>query len=584
MNSPLPLTQAPDVVNLVIAVDGQELPGTINLLSVEVVHQINRIPYARLRIADGDPAIGDFALSSGDLFVPGGELTIQAGYHGDADDLFSGIVLKQRVVVRNSDAWLEVECRDKAFQMTLARHNRYFNDKKDSDVVHTLLDEYSIDGDVAPTGVEHSQLLQFQTSDWDFLVSRLEANGQVAALRGGALTTFKPTLDANAIADISYGVTLLELDAEFDARSQCGTLQTYAWDVANQSLLSVDAAEPEWTTNGNLDTAAMTAATGFEESGMWHGGAVSSDALQSWADGALLRARMAASQGRVRFQGLAAMAPGGVLQLSRVSDRYNGLVFISGVRHEFTRNDWTTDVEFGLSRTTHLERFDVDAKAAAGLLPGVRGLHIGVVTQLADDPASEFRICVKVPLAGMDEQGIWARVATLDAGAGAGGVKRGTFFRPETDDEVVLGFLHDDPSQPVVLGMLHSSAIPPPLDPTADNHQKTYMSRSGIQLLFDDDKKIVSLTTPGGNVLTLDDDAGGITLEDQNGNSIKMTSDGIKLESAKAIEFKAQTDIKAQGTNVEVKASAAFKAGGDASAELKSSGTMIVKGAMVQIN
>ena len=41
----------------------------------------------------------------------------------------------------------------------------------------------------------------------------------------------------------------------------------------------------------------------------------------------------------------------------------------------------------------------------------------------------------------MDEQGVWARVATLDAGN-----DRGTFFRPEVDDEVVLGFFHDDPA------------------------------------------------------------------------------------------------------------------------------------------
>ena len=107
----------------------------------------------------------------------------------------------------------------------------------------------------------------------------------------------------------------------------------------------------------------------------------------------------------------------------------------------------------------------------------MHGLQVGIVTELAGDPGKEHRIRVKVPLAGMDEQGVWARVATLDAGD-----QRGTVFRPEKDDEVVLGFFHDDPAQPVVLGMLHSSAKAPPIEPTDDNDEKGYVSRSKIAL------------------------------------------------------------------------------------------------------
>src|SRR5262249_30501221 len=109
--SALPLTAAPDVVTLTVSVDGAELPGTVAILGAEVVSQANRIPYARLRIGDGDSARGDFARSSGGLFVPGVSLSISAGYHGKTEPMFSGIVLSQRVVVRRGSSWLEVECR-----------------------------------------------------------------------------------------------------------------------------------------------------------------------------------------------------------------------------------------------------------------------------------------------------------------------------------------------------------------------------------------------------------------------------------------------------------------------------------------
>jgi uncharacterized protein involved in type VI secretion and phage assembly len=195
------------------------------------------------------------------------------------------------------------------------------------------------------------------------------------------------------------------------------------------------------------------------------------------------------------------------------------------------------------------------------------------VTEISGDPGNEHRIRVKVPLAGMDEQGVWARLATLDAGD-----KRGTVFRPEVDDEVVLGFFHADPGQPVVLGMLHSSANAPPIDETSDNDEKGYVSRSKIALRFDDKKKVAILETPGGNRLTLSDDKGGIMLEDQNGNSITMNSDGIALASSKkAVKVKAKTDFKVEATgNAEIK--------GTQGLTIKAGGSLTVKGSTVMIN
>lgn len=579
MSSVLPLRRSPDVVTLTIRIDGAELPGTVAILAAETVSQANRIPYARLRIGDGDPARGDFPQSSGDLFVPGKAVELLAGYHGETEPVFSGIVVRQRLVVRRGGSWLEVDCRHPAFKMTLVRRNRYFEETSDSEVAETLLRDYELDADITSTDVIHPQLLQYQATDWDFMLSRLEGAGQLCLAEADAVRSVVPSLDEDPIADIGYGATLLELDAELDARTQSGTVLAKAWDPSGQELLEAEAADPGWAGNGNLTAAELAEATGRDEEAVWHGGSLASDALQAWADGALLRSRLAAMRGRVRFQGLAAVRPASVLQLSRLGARFDGKVYVTGVRHEFSNNSWTTDAEFGLDRETPAERSDLSHQPASGLAPAVHGLQVGVVTQLADDPDGEHRIRVKLPLAGMDEQGVWARVATLDAGDG-----RGTFFRPEVDDEVALGFFHEDPAQPVVLGMLHSSAKPPPIEATEDNHQKTYLSRSGISLLFDDDKKVVTLATPGGNSLVLSDDDGGITLQDQNGNQIVLNSDGIAFTSAKELALKAKTDLKADAVNAELKASASLKAQGSASGEISSSGTLTVKGAMVMIN
>lgn len=579
MTGLLPIEQNTDVISLEIELGGEVLPGQIPIHYLEIVRQVNRIPYARLRVADGDSSRADFEVSSEGYFVPGQEVLISAGYHGTKEVVFEGIVVKQRIALRDNTSWLEVECRDIASKMTLTRKHRYFEDMTDKDVIEELLDEYGIEADLTATSATHAQLLQYQATDWDFMLSRLEANGQFCAVENGTVRTFVPSLDEASNAEVIFGMNLLELDAEFDARSQAGSITARAWDPVEQTLQEVEAADPGWSSNSNLSSDDMVAATGRESDEIWHGGTLATDALQTWADGVLLRSRIAGSRGRARFRGVSALNLGQALTLSGVGDRFSGDVLMTGIRHEFVNNDWCTDIEFGADCEYHTQQFDVSSLPAAGLSPAVAGLQTGIVTALADDPAGEHRIRVKIPVAGMDEEGVWARLATLDAGN-----ERGTFFRPEVDDEVVVGFFHDDPAYPVILGMLHSSALAPPEEVSEDNFLKGYTSRESLKLVFDDENGAIKLETPEANLLILTDGEGGITLSDQNNNLLVMNSDGIALTSDGDIKIVAGGDVTLEGTNMELKGSAAFKAEGSSSAEMSSSGTLTVSGSLVKIN
>src|SRR5207237_789890 len=109
-----------------------------------------------------------------------------------------------------------------------------------------------------------------------------------------------------------------------------------------------------------------------------------------------------------------------------------------------------------------------------GQLSSVQGLHAGTVQKIID-ASGQFRVKVRLPLVNDADEGIYARVATLDAGD-----NRGSFFRPEINDEVLVGFMNDDPRQPVILGMLHSSSKKAPLEPEEANNEKGFVSRSGI--------------------------------------------------------------------------------------------------------
>jgi uncharacterized protein involved in type VI secretion and phage assembly len=221
----------------------------------------------------------------------------------------------------------------------------------------------------------------------------------------------------------------------------------------------------------------------------------------------------------------------------------------------------------------------VSAKPASGLLPAISGLQIGIVSQLEEDPDGEDRILVQIPIINNEEQGIWCRVASLDAGE-----NRGAFFRPEIEDEVIIGFINQDPNDAVVLGMLHSSAKPSPITASDDNHEKGFVTRSEMKVLFDDDKKSINISTPAGKVISLDEDAGTIVIEDDNSNVITIDDSGIMLESAGDIGIKASGDVSIEGTNVNITANAEFKAEGSAGAEVSTSAIAVLKGSLVQIN
>ncbi|MEM9259234.1 MAG: phage baseplate assembly protein V, partial [Bacteroidota bacterium] len=232
---------------------------------------------------------------------------------------------------------------------------------------------------------------------------------------------------------------------------------------------------------------------------------------------------------------------------------------------------WRTMAQLGLDPETFTERYPVSAPPAGGLLPAVSGLHVATVIQMHDDPTGEERILVKIPALNPEGEGNWARLAT-----GMAGNEAGLTFRPAVGDEVLVGFLDDDPRYPVILGGLHASGTPAPLAPTEENDQTGYVSRGGNKWVVDDTKKSIVLETAAGDTLSMLGEDGVIEIKDQHGNSLKMASDGITIESAGKLTLKAATDLSAEGVSAKIKSSA--------SGEFQAGANLTLKGSLVQIN
>lgn len=574
----IPTTQPTDLVTYTVKVNGNEVPRTILFTSIIVEQEINKIPWAKLSIIDGDGSISDFTVSDQDLFVPGNTIEIFAGYHSDESSIFQGIIIKHGIKVRGDSSFLLVECRDQAVKLTVGKKNKYYSNQADSDIIQDILNNYGLTANIATTSVQHKELVQFDVTDWDFMISRLEANGQICVVDAGTITSQAPSL-GSPVLSLLFGGTIIEFDSEMDARDQYEGVTAYAWDYSNQQLLNIAANEPGLTETGNITASDLSTVIGLSSYDLKHTGNVPQEELQAWADAQLLKNRLAKVKGRVKFQGFPGVTPATTLSLAGLGDRVNGDVFVAAVRHEIAGGDWLTDAQFGLSPQWFSAQYPVNTPKAAGILPAVNGLQIGIVTQLENDPDGEDRICVRLPIVDAGDQGIWSRVASLDAGN-----NRGMFFRPEINDEVIVGFLNDDPRDAIVLGMVNSSSKPAPLQASDQNDIKGYTSRSGITLTFDDNKVSVTLQTPGGRSLAIDDNAGSIQLQDGNGNQIVIDSNGITIKSASALSLQAKNDVSVQGNNMSLNAQMSFSAQGNTGIELKSSATAVLKGSLVQIN
>lgn len=567
-----------DLVTVTVSIDGKELSSVFQLLNVTVHKEVNRIPMAKLVFSDGDPATRDFELSNMQEMMPGKQIEISAGYHNDEAVIFKGIIIKHQIKVKGTSSLLIVECKDQAVKLTVGKKSKTFHDMSDSDAMEAILSNYPLTSEVASTNFTHKKLVQYDSTDWDFLVSRAQACGKLCFVSDGEIKVSAPDVGADIIQKVTYGANILDFDAEMDARNQFKKITAQTWDGPRQEIIEVEKELENLSLHGNYSNSDLANVIGLEKLELKNGGNIPDALLQDWTEATMLYQSLSKVRGRVKFQGIPDVLPNTCIELEGLGERFSGKAWVSGVFHQINDGNWTVDVQFGLNPEWFSETYPIHSSPASALLPAVKGLQIGVVSQL-EDPDGEDKILVKIPIINAEDEGVWCRVSSLDAGE-----SRGVFFRPEIGDEVVVGFLNEDPNQPIVLGGLHSSAKPAPITGNDDNHEKGIITRSELKITFNDETKTITIESPGGKKIVLDEDAKNISIEDENNNQIILDADGIQIISGKDLQIKASGDVNIEGMNVTGKASAQLTVEGSGGAEISSSASTVVKGSIVQIN
>ncbi|MCW3121201.1 MAG: vgrG, partial [Flavipsychrobacter sp.] len=278
-----PADNAGGIMTWKIIVNGTIIPDVCAILSIKVHNKVNEIPTAAIVMAD-DSQDSEFALSSSSIFIPGGSIVIAAGYDTVDETIFSGKITAQSMRIEQSvGSVLEIECSDEATNMHQDKKSRTFIDKKDSDVILTVISENRLLGTVTRTETEYAEVIQYGQTDWEFVLAKAKANNMMVITQDGTITVVPPSVDRESVLTVTNGVSIL----------------------------------------------------GFE--GQWN---VSSAPDMIYRDFSKI-------QGNVRFQGCALAKTGTCIDMEGLGTRFSGKHLVSAVTHSIEDGDWITEATIG---------------------------------------------------------------------------------------------------------------------------------------------------------------------------------------------------------------------------------------------
>ncbi|HUT46935.1 MAG TPA: type VI secretion system tip protein VgrG [Sedimentisphaerales bacterium] len=543
------------VVTVTILSQDEQMDPAYEILSLDIIKEINRIPQAQLMLVDGDAAQRNFSISDTAFFEPGKEIEIKLRYEGTPDEtVFKGPVVRHGVQAGESGSVLTVEMKDAAVKLTHTRKSIVFREQTDHEIIDRIIQDAGLEkGSIEATEPKHPEIVQYYATDWDFILSRADIQGLIVIADDGNISLQKIAVNGQPKLTFEWGISeIYNFEIEVDASHQYSALEGIAWDLKKLQRTQARQAEAFELSQGNLDGGQIAQTIGFDTYRLTHPVPLDTKELQAWVDARMARSRMSMIRGRIAVAGFADIKPLDVIEVKGIGERFNGKTFVTGIRQKVNDSGWQTDIQFGLSPDWFCRQENIEDVPAAGLLPGVSGLQLGIVDAFEKDPEKEYRVKVILPAIDEENGAVWARLLSPDAGK-----DHGYFFRPETGDEVVVGFFNNDPRQPVILGAMYGSKNTPPEEVsqlTEKNIKKAIVTKKGTKIGFvDEEKASVFIETPESNKIVFDDDAQMIQVTDQHGNSITMDKNGIEIKSAKDVKIDASGNVQIKGQKVDVK-------------------------------
>lgn len=367
------------------------------------------------------------------------------------------------------------------------------------DLAKELTSDLGVSVDAADPGPVWQRIAQHRQSDFDLLVEVTERCGFYFTLRDNTLQLL--TLEGTGSpVPLALGDSLLEARFEVNGDLSCRSVAVAGWDPLRVTRHDGSSNSPRV----GRDVVAVAAPS--ELGGTGERIFVDETAQSDRQAEAMAQAELDYRTAKETTlwgvaDGSVDLTPGTVVDLQRVASSLEGRYVLASVNH-------TLDPVKGF-----ISEFST-APPVPRIRPSATIAALGIVTQV-DDPDTMGRVKVTLPTYG-DIETDW--MCVLAPGAGAG---KGLGALPDVDDQVLVLFVRQDPTQGVVLGGL-------------------FGEKEGPDWGVDDGAvKRYTLQTRGGQVIQLDDKKELIRLENRDGSYIELSPKKVLIHSERDLEIAA---------------------------------------------
>ena len=599
------ITKPKDSVNRVISsqivINNIDITNDFKIHKILTFKEINKISRAKIQFFGGNANQNSFEESEKSIFNPGNQIEIKLGYDQKNSTVFKGIIDKHSIVLKNgyqkqkSNSILVIECVDKSILLTNKYTSEVYQNKSDSQIIKSILQKinglfFSVDS----TEIVNAVFPKYNIDDWSFIVKRAKRNGFVVINSDNNLIIKKPELDkGNSVLDISNSGATISFEAKLDSSQQYNEVKLSSYDQFSNKKFSKTSSNPiEIVENNKVSGKILSALTSPKKIEIDLPQEIESNELKTLADSMITDSRVKRITGTAKFKGVPFIEVDSTVNFLGFGNNFDGNVYVTGVNQELEDGYFLTEISFGLKEDFFSESNFINKNNLVG---NISGLHIGKVTEIDNDPKNQFRIKVMIPALSDNNDGVWAKLSTIYTTNNGGAL-----FIPEIGSQVILSFVADDPRHPIILGTLYNNNQKPNKKILKENNFKSIITKNNLKLEFDDGDKKITISSPKGNSIVLNEKNNEITIIDQNKNSIKTSSNGIEIFSRKDINIKSggsidisssnklnlksNSNLNLSGSNINNSARIKFSANGSANSEIKSSGVTTVKGSIVQIN
>jgi len=489
----------------------------LSLMRMTSTQRVNGIPVAQLQLSMPG-GWQDSIASEVTLCNTGAEVKISSVKSNEF--LFKGIITAHSLDISKGDKVLTLKLQHPLIRLDNRSHSQVFFEKNDKQIISNLcrgpdIGTIHYSGNIQKKMQQfcHEQKVQFRCTDWHFIRSCLDANGAWLVANPDKIEVIAPQL-SNPQPDhqlhAQKGDKVYNASWTFTATDQPKALEMSSWDIKLQKLQTQKASAPSLGYKA-LEVSAKRALTPKSWS-THYSTPKDKREIKAWADSALVNFYLAQAQGEFELAGTTKYRLGQAIAFSGFGTNVDGTAIITSVAHTIMSSEWKTQITIGSGGLAD----------SLTPLPSTSGMHMATVAKYKQDLKSFDRIGVHVHALGADNQKnkLWARFAMPYASK-----QSGLYCYPEPGDEVVIGFIEENPCYPVILGALHNPINKPALTP--DMAQKGWKINQGdaeLGMLLNVDEKTLVLNS-GKQSIEINDTDKNNKVAIQSSDLVTITSD-----------------------------------------------------------